>query len=224
MAFNIFSGENMLISAPLFAMGGNLVWQGPYDNTKAYVVNDVVLGTDLIGYQNILACTGVAPPHPANWTALPPLPAETIKRLLVELTTSGGRKVVVSWEYFWAGAPLSVGPLVLGATYIITHFGAGDVFTNVGAASSAQGVIFTATGTAPTTWTHGSILQAVTMPPNFSLQTGLFQAELLAADTVDLKGLYELRITLSTTSGTYIESGAQSDVLCYPDALNITPC
>jgi hypothetical protein len=50
------------------------------------------------------------------------------------------------------------GSLTIGKRYVITTFLAGDDFTNVGAASNATGVIFIATGTTPTTWTHSSVL------------------------------------------------------------------
>jgi hypothetical protein len=49
--------------------------------------------------------------------------------------------------------------LVTGQNYKIVTYVAGDDFTNVGAASNATGVIFTSTGTIPTTWIFGSVLQ-----------------------------------------------------------------
>ena len=52
---------------------------------------------------------------------------------------------------------LTDGLLVVGNQYKIEDFNAGDDFTNVGG-SNASGVIFTATGTTPTTWTNSSIL------------------------------------------------------------------
>jgi hypothetical protein len=50
------------------------------------------------------------------------------------------------------------GVLFIGALYTITTYNAGDDFTNVGAASNASGVSFVATGTTPTTWTNGSVI------------------------------------------------------------------
>ena len=50
------------------------------------------------------------------------------------------------------------GALVSGVEYVITSFSAGDDFTNVGAGSNATGVVFTATGTTPTTWSNGSTI------------------------------------------------------------------
>ena len=53
------------------------------------------------------------------------------------------------------------GLLVSGARYKIVTFAASDDFTNVGAASNATGVVFTASGTTPTNWAHGSTLSPV---------------------------------------------------------------
>jgi hypothetical protein len=58
------------------------------------------------------------------------------------------------------GPDILAGPLTVGETYKITTFGAGDDFTNIGAANVVDNV-FTATGTTPTTWTNGSIVKAV---------------------------------------------------------------
>jgi hypothetical protein len=59
-------------------------------------------------------------------------------------------------------APQTVGPLIVGKRYIIRAFVALDNFTNVGATANATGNIFVATGTTPTTWTHGSSVQELT--------------------------------------------------------------
>jgi len=50
------------------------------------------------------------------------------------------------------------GALVVGVSYQIAVYNAGDDFTNVGAASNATGVKFVATGTTPTTWSNSSEL------------------------------------------------------------------
>ena len=50
------------------------------------------------------------------------------------------------------------GALVIGNTYSIATYFAGDDFTNVGAASNALNVTFIATGTTPAVWTFGSTL------------------------------------------------------------------
>lgn len=49
---------------------------------------------------------------------------------------------------------LTSGTLTIGKRYRLKDFIAGDDFTNVGAASNADGVEFIATGTTPTTWTN----------------------------------------------------------------------
>ncbi len=56
---------------------------------------------------------------------------------------------------------LTAGTLTTGQTYQIVSYVAGDNFTNVGAGANAAGVNFTATGTTPATWTHGSNVQPV---------------------------------------------------------------
>lgn len=53
------------------------------------------------------------------------------------------------------------GTVVSGQRYKIITFATGDDFTNIGAASNADGVVFDATGTTPTTWTNGSVLSPV---------------------------------------------------------------
>jgi hypothetical protein len=66
------------------------------------------------------------------------------------------RKAFINASY--AGdTVLTSGTLIIGATYIISGYIVGDDFTNVGAASNANGVIFVATGTTPTIWTYTSI-------------------------------------------------------------------
>ena len=51
---------------------------------------------------------------------------------------------------------ITSGSLVIGTTYLINGYIAGDDFTNVGASSNADGIYFIATGTTPTTWTNSS--------------------------------------------------------------------
>lgn len=51
---------------------------------------------------------------------------------------------------------LTSGTLTIGKRYRLKDFIAGDNFTNVGAASNADGVEFVATGTTPATWTNSS--------------------------------------------------------------------
>ena len=69
--------------------------------------------------------------------------------------------VAGSWR-IRSGINQTAGPLVVGKRYKITGFQAGDDFANVGASSNDNGVIFTASGITPTTWTNASALQEVT--------------------------------------------------------------
>jgi len=78
-------------------------------------------------------------------------------------------------------SPMTSGSLVIARQYKIVTFVAGDDFSNVGAASNASGVTFTATGTTPTTWTNGSTLQA--LPGQVEYQP--------VADDVAIKGLFK---------------------------------
>ena len=73
---------------------------------------------------------------------------------VLALCTNG---IPESWKWGSQTAQTS-GTLTVGSTYRINTYVAGDDFTNVGAASNASGVRFTATGTTPTTWTNSSSL------------------------------------------------------------------
>ena len=64
---------------------------------------------------------------------------------------------------FWLGVSTATsGLLTTGKRYQIQTFVAGDSFTNLGASENATGVIFTATGTTPTTWTNASTVIEIT--------------------------------------------------------------
>lgn len=56
---------------------------------------------------------------------------------------------------------ITVGPLVIGLQYVIVDYNPGDNFINVGASANKTGIVFTATGTTPTTYTKGSTLRVV---------------------------------------------------------------
>ena len=58
------------------------------------------------------------------------------------------------------GATQTSGVLVVGETYKITTYNAGDDFVNVGGANVVN-TVFTATGTTPTVYTNSSVLQKV---------------------------------------------------------------
>ncbi len=53
------------------------------------------------------------------------------------------------------------GTLTVGIAYRLTDWITNDDFTNVGAASNADGIEFIATGTTPTTWTNSSIVNTM---------------------------------------------------------------
>lgn len=57
------------------------------------------------------------------------------------------------------GPALTGGSLVVGTVYVIGNFVTGDDFTNVGG-TNVSGNRFICMGTAPTTWTNGSLLRA----------------------------------------------------------------
>lgn len=83
--------------------------------------------------------------------------------------SGGGNVFIGPGVYDRASSILSVGPLVVGHYYIIETFGAGDDFTNVGAASNANGIEFIATGTTPATWSNGTTLAAGTHNENVAI-------------------------------------------------------
>ena len=146
------------------------------------------------------------------------------------LAVVDGRTVTLSNNATATGTALSftivarVPPsLTIGFSYIIANYVSGDNFSNVGAPSNTQGQIFIATGTTPTVWTTSKLYQ-VSQSSNFVLQAGLFLAELLPTDSANLNGIYELQIKIASLDNIYISTGAQTDVLCIPNALQVTPC
>ena len=70
--------------------------------------------------------------------------------------------------------PLTSGTLTVGMWYEITTFQAGDDFQNVGAANNAEGEIFCAEATTPTTWTNSTTITPLTAGVQFTqhLSTG----------------------------------------------------
>jgi len=77
----------------------------------------------------------------------------------------------------WGGAIATSGTLTAGKRYRLRDFIAGDDFTNVGAASNADGVEFIATGTTPTTWSNSSEVEGIgtladIRAENFDTSTG----------------------------------------------------
>jgi hypothetical protein len=64
-------------------------------------------------------------------------------------------------DQYAGAADLTSGTLVIGNRYRLTDWITADDFTNVGAASNADGIEFIATGTTPTTWTNSSIVTII---------------------------------------------------------------
>lgn len=86
---------------------------------------------------------------------------------------------------FWLGVSSATsGTLTSGKRYQIQTFVAGDSFTNVGAAANETGVIFTASGTTPTTWTNGSTLIEITTDVAYSASAATLEAALEATQAV----------------------------------------
>lgn len=97
----------------------------------------------------------------------------------------------------YAGPRLTSGLLVPGRCYLITYFAGSDDFSNVGLAalantnwlqtsgynSTTSGRRFYATGTTPTNWSHGSILQEIKIDDLKSEADKVFSE---ASDTVTL--------------------------------------
>lgn len=220
MAYAITSGENVLIRLALYILITGQTYRGVWSSVTAYVVDDVVLGSDGIAYVSILAGTNHAPPNATYWAALAPIPIEDITAIYADLFKDD--TVAVSWIYS-LGAAQASGALVTGRRYVISDFIAGDDFTNVGAASNATGVSFVATGTTPTTWSNSSVLKLMNGPDNLLLEAGLLTMELTKNVSALLDGDYELRLFLSTLDTDYL-SGEQTNVSCFPAAISATPC
>jgi len=220
-AYEIKAGENLLIEFSLYKASSGWTYRGLYDSGTAYVIDDVVQGSDDIIYHCILGTTGNDPPNATYWEVAPSIPVTDVRFIYADLFKDG--IVGPSWNYA-SGSTQTNGTLVVGRKYIIATYNSGDDFTNVGAASNATGVIFIATGDTPATWTNSSVLNWMNSGPSVGLTDGLLVLELLYADSAKLDGLYELRLFLSTTDTDYIASLAQTDAICYPDAIDVTPC
>jgi hypothetical protein len=187
--FSINAGENLELNFDLYAMIDPGQWKNQYDNTATYVVNDVIVqgnvaaqqrgmfvaalrsdqATQNIAYKNILTTSGNPPPNVTYWTPIDALLSANITGIFLELQSSGSTRV--SWQYQFVGTVITQPPvltsglLVVGTEYKILSYVSSDDFTNVGAASNATDVVFTATGTTPTTWTNSSQLQAAVLVP-----------------------------------------------------------
>lgn len=123
--------------------------------------------------------------------------------------------------FILSGINLTAGLLTVGKRYKIVTFVALDVFTNVGAASNATGVVFTATGTTPTTWTHASILQECTTSLGYAPTYAQIQTALDATAWIVSAG----GVTVSGSSGffyfTFTTAGSRSQMT--GDTTNLAP-
>ncbi len=205
-------------------MADGLTWKGTWDSGTGYVIDDVVVD-DEIAYVATAPSTNQEPPNPSFWDPLPAVALDQIRQVKVEIVhlVDSVLTAEVSWEYKIIGDQLTTGSLVSGAQYLIVSYGAGDDFTNLGADSNAEDVIFTATGTTPAVWTNGTILQRVSKPSNLDIADGFLQFELLSSESAPLNDTFEIRYTLTVKDETF-PSGGQTDVVCQPDVISIIPC
>lgn len=110
----------------------------------------------------------------------------------------------------------SSGALITGGIYRIELFVAGDDFVNVGG-TNATGDVFTATGTAPTTWANKSVLSRVgAQPPydgQFTLSVRGLETAMLDYDCLEADVQAALE-NLQTTSGLLVV-GAKYKIVSY---------
>lgn len=120
-----------------------------------------------------------------------------------------------------SGVDQTAGPLVTGKTYLILTYEAGDDFTNVGAAANTDGEFFTATGTTPTTWTNGSVLQDVTAELAYNCTYSDIQTALNALPSIFAAG----SVVVSGSNGfftiTWNDAGSRPQI--WGDAAALAP-
>ncbi len=162
MPFTIYSGENLILKFALLELPDGANWLGAWDSGTAYVVDDVVVESE-IAYIAILGGTNHVPPNGTYWVALSATPAIDVLNFKFELVTGGAAKVTYSYD-------------------------------------------------------------GVTLPPMMTLVDGMIQIELLASDTLNLRGTFEVRITMTVANADYFDSDGQTDVICVADAITVTPC
>lgn len=128
--------------------------------------------------------------------------------------------VAGTW-FILSGIALTSGTVTNTKRYKIISYVAGDVFTNIGAGSNATGVIFTATGTTPTTWTNGSQLQEATADIVYNPSAAQIQTALDATAWETAAG----GITVTGEDGffyfTFTTAGARSAM--HGDTSNLAP-
>jgi hypothetical protein len=63
-----------------------------------------------------------------------------------------------------------------------------------------------------------------TLPPNMTLVDGMIQFELLASDTLQLVGTFEVRISVTVADAEFFDSAGQTDIVCLADVLTVSKC
>lgn len=118
------------------------------------------------------------------------------------------------------GVAMTSGTVTNGKTFKIVNFVAGDSFTNIGAASNATGVYFTATGTTPTTWSNGSELQECTTPISFDASAATIQTAVNAMALVTAAGSVVVsQIASGYFSFTWNNAGSRTEMVGDPENL-----
>lgn len=146
--------KKLITTAPIitlsdycFATTGN----GAYSNFGARIygpafdVSDVMSAAGTVA-PNIIGNSTISPQW-TNPTASPTLGPMNREAVWIDSDCDGNTDPL----------SLSSGTIAIGGVYKILNFIAGDNFNNVGAINTS-GSVFTAVGTTPTNWTHGSTL------------------------------------------------------------------
>lgn len=120
-----------------------------------------------------------------------------------------------------SGVDKTSGLLVNGARYQVYDYVAGDDFTNIGG-ENADGEIFTATGTTPTTWTNSSKIREVTSLLDYDSTASEIEAALNLLPTIIAAGEVEVEaVGTSFFTITFGNVGAQNQI--EGDAANLAP-
>lgn len=115
------------------------------------------------------------------------------------------------------------GTLTTSKFYLISTFVAGDVFTNVGASANETGVIFTASGTTPTTWTNGSTLVEVTSAVDYNVTAAALQTALNATAAIGASGVTVTKPTAAAIYAVQWNTVGNKDALLASVVSTLTP-
>ncbi len=94
----------------------------------------------------------------------------------------------IAGTFFVGYGTQTSGTITSGKRYELVDFIAGDDFTNVGAGSNADGVVFVATGTTPTTWTNSSVVSEITTDLPYNIGAVAFAAALNLMHSITAAG------------------------------------